>query len=733
MPKSSGDWNDNDMGIPRPVIHCGGILAKPLTATRVQKGLRLPALATTSWSRTSSVLTTTDSLPVDTGSGAQAPELHCATPTSLTTLPPTFTSPPTISSSTLCPRPAKHSGSSQVSTSPSKKQNTEGMAATQLPDEHGHVLFEDQLGRPRVDCTMMDPGASAFLMGTGPFHRYVEHLKQLGFAVETIEMRRTCRTFHFGHPWPWRQITIGRHGEYLLSLTEDYEAELADQVPSFDLRLEDQADEFQSSGEVMDFQTYQKQEGVFTSNDDSPTQPGERPVLIKHWNHLDFRLDHSLILLDLRTSLNLDLLSQLDPMDFMDLLNFYMIQRWMCRSAWESRHANPVQNLNFKHLNLLNHLNIQFHLHLQFNTLNHLNSQLLKLHNLTHTLPPCINLRQMKTFELTGDLETAALPTGWKFEDGYITLEDHTKDFWELKAGCLIRHHVAFETEPTEAFVNDQHSQNDTAFEENFDHENFQAPVETYASHGGGSLLLRYVLLVTMVQSTAASDLFSGNQCSLEDAPIEFSETDDIYLFLAFGVFLLCTFGFGLICVFARLLKELVASRRDGHAQLRVDHAEQQAENIQLQQRVIDINAQITDQQTEIRRLRAELIAAQGRLVDQQFVIDDHAAIREQERTQDQRSIRTAVGLLDRILDETRNLNQVRIYFAVTGRCWHRRHDCNGLNNANQVEERYACSFCLASLPPYEVGTKRGIKHGALTVRNGGATRENTGISPMNS
>ena len=86
-------------------------------------------------------------------------------------------------------------------------------------------------------------------------------------------------------------------------------------------------------------------------------------------------------------------------------------------------------------------------------------------------------------------------------------------------------HVEAFETEPTEAFVNDQHSQNDTAVEENFDHENFQAPVETYASHGGGSLLLRYVLLVTMVQSTAASDLFSGNQCSLEDAPIEFSET----------------------------------------------------------------------------------------------------------------------------------------------------------------------------------------------------------------
>ena len=70
-------------------------------------------------------------------------------------------------------------------------------------------------------------------------------------------------------------------------MTEDYEAELADQVPSFDLRLEDQSDEFQSSGEVMDFQAYQKQEGVFTSSDDSPTQPGERPVLIKHWKMLE--------------------------------------------------------------------------------------------------------------------------------------------------------------------------------------------------------------------------------------------------------------------------------------------------------------------------------------------------------------------------------------------------------------------------------------------------------------
>ena len=104
------------------------------------------------------------------------------------------------------------------------------------------------------------------------------------------------------------------------------------------------------------------------------------------------------------------------------------------------------------------------------------------------------------------------------------------------------------------------------AIEETFVQENFQAPVETYASHVGRSLLLRYVLLVTMVQSTAASELVTGNQCSLDDAPIKFSETDDIYLFLAFGVFLLWASGFGLICVFARLLKDQFGSLRERHA-----------------------------------------------------------------------------------------------------------------------------------------------------------------------
>ena len=67
-----------------------------------------------------------------------------------------------------------------------------------LPEERGLVIFEDEAGRQRVDCTMLDPGASAFLMGSGPFHRYVQHLQDLGYPVDSLKMQRCSRTFHFG-------------------------------------------------------------------------------------------------------------------------------------------------------------------------------------------------------------------------------------------------------------------------------------------------------------------------------------------------------------------------------------------------------------------------------------------------------------------------------------------------------------------------------------------------------
>ena len=91
-----------------------------------------------------------------------------------------------------------------------------------------------------------------------------------------INFKRQQMMFE-GHSW--RTITIGRHGEYLLSLTGDYESELADQEPSFDLLLEDEQDEHKVTGEAMDFHTYQRQEGVFNSLDDSPAQIGERSIL----------------------------------------------------------------------------------------------------------------------------------------------------------------------------------------------------------------------------------------------------------------------------------------------------------------------------------------------------------------------------------------------------------------------------------------------------------------------
>jgi hypothetical protein len=40
------------------------------------------------------------------------------------------------------------------------------------------------------------------------------------------------------------------------------------------------------------------------------------------------------------------------------------------------------------------------------------------------------------------DMDSTQLPPGWKFDDGYLVMNDTNKDHWELKSGCLIRHHV---------------------------------------------------------------------------------------------------------------------------------------------------------------------------------------------------------------------------------------------------------------------------------------------------
>ena len=94
-----------------------------------------------------------------------------------------------------CPQNAKGS------TSPSNKRpapsttTTEGMA---VHSESALVQFQDIHGAEHPEATMLDPGASAFLSGYGPFKRYVEHLSDLGYPVNTIRFARCERLFQFG-------------------------------------------------------------------------------------------------------------------------------------------------------------------------------------------------------------------------------------------------------------------------------------------------------------------------------------------------------------------------------------------------------------------------------------------------------------------------------------------------------------------------------------------------------
>ena len=143
------------------------------------------------------------------------------------------------------------------------------------------LTFQDSSGNERPVCVMLDPGASAFLSGYQPFRRYLQHLQERGFPVHLIHMTQGRRRFQFGGDaaswsnWSahlpvfvdgrygtiqlfllpgntpmlcgrpiiealgmtmdfamkrvrigssgWTDATIGRQGEYLLSLTSDHD------------------------------------------------------------------------------------------------------------------------------------------------------------------------------------------------------------------------------------------------------------------------------------------------------------------------------------------------------------------------------------------------------------------------------------------------------------------------------------------------------------------------------
>ena len=177
---------------------------------------------------------------------------------------------------------------------------TEGMAlqTTFQAEEMAMLLFQDQRGNERPDCVMLDPGASAFLSGYGPFKRYLDHLKTFDFPIESIKMSKGRRRFQFGgdaalwSDWSahlptfidgkfgtielfllpggtpmlcgrpiiealgitmdfarkrlrfgasrWVEATLGRQGEYLWSLTSEHDNMYYDiNKPDFELRTAD--------------------------------------------------------------------------------------------------------------------------------------------------------------------------------------------------------------------------------------------------------------------------------------------------------------------------------------------------------------------------------------------------------------------------------------------------------------------------------------------------------------
>ena len=61
----------------------------------------------------------------------------------------------------------------------------------------------------------------------------------------------------------------------------------------------------------------------------------------------------------------------------------------------------------------------------------------------SYAAPPTDDAESFSQVFEVSDLDASQLPVGWTVDsDGNLQLTDTTSDFWEVRAGCLLRHHV---------------------------------------------------------------------------------------------------------------------------------------------------------------------------------------------------------------------------------------------------------------------------------------------------
>ena len=263
-----------------------------------------------------------------------------------------------------CPMP--RSSANSPSKRPAVSQSVESMAVGM---ETGMVIFQDANGHERVDCTMLDPGASAFLCGYGPLRRYLEHLGELGYPLEKVEFVKCCRTFHFGgdaaslSSWTvklpvfinnkvgriqaylvkgetpmllgrpimeslglvmdfygqqikfqdgvWQTPTRGRHGEYLLSLTCDFQPGSPVDHLDFDLVVPD--DDVTMANRMVTYPDFQLEETAYEATEITKhvpeAGPGDRPLRRHQLRTLEISLQTA------EKALNAELTTNLRPLD----------------------------------------------------------------------------------------------------------------------------------------------------------------------------------------------------------------------------------------------------------------------------------------------------------------------------------------------------------------------------------------------------------------------------------
>ncbi|CAK9022179.1 unnamed protein product [Durusdinium trenchii] len=323
------------------------------------------------------------------------------------------------------------------------------------------------------------------------------------------------------------------------------------------------------------------------------------------------------------------------------------------------------------------------------------------------------------------DLDADSLPPGWIFQKDTKTLElkSSLKDFWEIKSGCLIRHHVNLRSklfdirdrrdlpipvedlDDVQVTVYREPGSNPHSVTNHFKTENIFKSTKNSKNAENSDITLRYKPFESIhswQDLSKVKAVLAGNHF-IQALDVDTCPVEQEYFWSPLAVLCTLLMLFSAILSFATYKFGRFLERRHWrnlvNTRIRVTTGRHERHKQALKDQLRDLHLQHVEKVCELEERLAELIARNQflRTENDAVLVENHADQDELAELNDRH--RRSCALFTRAFREIQgHLEDCPLEHGVVttpfGAAWHAEETCRGTSRSGRVVRRHACNFC---------------------------------------